>query len=84
MLEEAEPISVVVDAAGAIAWLQEDSFGRHDGATPPPTVYDAFAVDSQGFHSLRTDMPVRPTALELLPGAVSWKVSGHPQSVRLG
>ena len=52
MLEFAVARHIVVNAEGWIAWIQEDSFGRHDGATPPPTVYDIFTVDSRGFDSL--------------------------------
>jgi hypothetical protein len=83
MLEEARAVRVAVNGEGAVAWIQEDQFGRHDGGTPPPTVYDVFAIDSDGFHSLRTDLPARPGSLKLTSDTLSWRQSATPESAVL-
>ncbi len=70
MVEQAHVLHIAVNGEGAVAWIQEDGFGRHDDATPPPTVYDVFAIDSDRFHSLRTDLPARPGSLKLTGDAL--------------
>lgn len=83
MIEEAHAIQIVVKPDGAVAWIQEDWFARHGGASPPPVVYDVFAVDGNGFHSLGIDLPAKPTSLSTEGGALSWVEEGRRRSVAL-
>lgn len=83
MLEEARAVRVTVKANGTVAWIQQDGYGRHGGGTPPPTVYDVFAVDTHGFHSLRTELPSKPYSLYFRHGMLTWKQAGTPQSAPL-
>jgi hypothetical protein len=83
MLEEARALPIAVNGTGAVAWIQEDWFARHDGATPPPVVYDVFAIDSDGSHSLRTDLSIEPESLKIRGRVFSWTQEGRLQSAAL-
>ena len=40
-------------------------------------------LDSDGFHSLRTDLPAKPGALKLAGGVLSWTQEGKSRSTVL-
>lgn len=83
LLERAEARGLFVAPDGAVAWLQEDSFGRHDGGTPPPPGWDVYAVDSTGFHALSTNLPTEPQAIKLVGSVLTWRVVHTPESAVL-
>jgi hypothetical protein len=83
LVESARALRAAVNGAGAVAWIQEDWFARHGGNTPPPIVYDIFAIDNSGFQPLRIDLPAEPKSLKLTRNVLSWTQQEHPQSTML-
>lgn len=83
MLEWAEARRLFVTADGAVAWLQEDSFGRHGGGTPPPPGYDVYAVGSTGVRALGTNLAVEPQEMKLVGSVLTWRVGNTPESAVL-
>lgn len=71
-LEWATVLQIVAKPDGAIAWSQEDSFGRHGGGPTPPNAYSVFAVDRDGFHTLTPELPTAPRSLTLTGSVLSW------------
>jgi hypothetical protein len=82
-LEEARPLRIVVNDEGTVAWVQEDWYARHGGGMSPPTVYDLFVVDSEGFQSLRTELRAEPRSLRFVGDKLFWIQEGSPQSAML-
>jgi hypothetical protein len=76
-------LRIVLKADGAVAWVQQDVYGVHDGGPGPPTVFDVFAIDRNGFHSLRTGLPAKPGSLKVLGSALSWTQEGARQAAVL-
>ncbi len=72
LVELAQPLRILVKSDGAVAWIQQESFGRHDGGTAPPTAYDVYAVDRHGFRPLSTDLPTQPLMMKLVGSTLSW------------
>ncbi len=83
LLEWAEARQLFVTPDGAVAWLQEDSFGRHGGGTPPPPGWDVYAVDSTGFRVLSTNLQTEPPAMKLVGSVLTWRVGNTPESAVL-
>jgi hypothetical protein len=81
--EWAEALRIFVTSYGAVAWLQEDSFGTHDGNQAPPREYDVYEVDSTGFHALSTALLVEPQAMKLVGNALTWRQETTPESAVL-
>lgn len=82
-IEQSEVLSIVVNDEGAVAWLQRDSYGRHDGGASPHPGYDIFAIDNDGFHSLRVDLPAAPSSLALTGDKLTWTEQGIRHTARL-
>jgi len=82
LLEWAESVMVVLKGDGGFAWTQRDSFARHGGGTPPPTVFDVFAVDRAGFRALSIDLPAKPS-LTLRGSVLSWTEGSTQRSTLL-
>ncbi len=72
ILEEAKVLQIVAKPDGAVAWIQEDSYARHGGGTPPPTAYSIFTVDRDGFRALTPALPVVPRSFTLSESTLSW------------
>lgn len=83
MLEAASVLQIVVKPDGALAWIQEDGFGRHGGGAAPPTAYSVFAVDRNGFHTLTPELPASPRALTVTGSLLSWTNEATPESAIL-
>lgn len=71
-IEGARALRILVKSDGAFAWIQEESFGRHDGGASPPPAYDVYAVDRHGFRPLSTDLPAPPLMMKLVGSTLSW------------
>ncbi len=81
ILEQAQALQVLVKDDGAVAWVQEDSYGTHDGAPLPPTTFTIYAVDNTGFHQLSPEIDwVEPEDLQLAGSVLSWTRSGTTES----
>lgn len=82
MLESSTVLQIVAKPDGAVAWVQEDSFGRH-GGVPLPPAYSVFAVDRKGFHTLTPELPASPRAMSLTGSTLSWSNEATRESAVL-
>jgi hypothetical protein len=83
MLEWSEVLQIVAKPDGALAWVQEDSFGRHGGGAAPPPAYSVFALDSNGFRALTPELRAPPGALRARGGVLSWTNEATQESAAL-
>jgi hypothetical protein len=82
LLEGSRVRAVAVTANSNVAWVQENSYGRMSGPSPP-NLYDVYAIDSLGFHPVRTELSVEPRSLRLMGHTLTWRVGAITESAML-